>query len=107
MPKGGASSRGDGDGEVDFAVLLPRYLRENERGPYSTEMQAVARRAGEGWRAVSVGVRDFGNKWAHPEGPSDPPTWAQVSEAFERMQSVLEFSAAMERVGHLTRPERG
>lgn len=78
-----------------------RYLHTSERGSYSSEMELVAERAGQGWRAVGLGVRAFGNKWAHPEGPVDPPSWPEVAEAFRRMQAVLTFTAEMERVGHL------
>jgi hypothetical protein len=78
-----------------------RYLLTSERGSYSAEQQRVADLAGPGWAAVAVGVRDFGNTWAHPEGTADPPKWSEVKEAFRRMKSVLAFTAEMERVGHL------
>ena len=78
-----------------------RYLSPSQRAAYTAEMGSVATLAGEGWRAVGLGVRDFGNQWAHPEGTTSPPTWAEVNESFRRMKSVLQFTAEMERVGHL------
>lgn len=85
-----------------------RYLLPAERGLFTKEQKLVAELAGPGWAAVAVGVRDFGNTWAHPEGSSDQPKADALREAFRRMNSVLAFTAEMERVGHL-RPaaERG
>jgi hypothetical protein len=78
-----------------------RYLASGERGSYTAEMKKVAELAGPGWAAIATGVRDFGNQWAHPEGTTSPPSWAEVQESFRRMKSVLDFTAEMERVGHM------
>jgi hypothetical protein len=78
-----------------------RYLPKAAWGNYTRELEAVTDIAGSGWRAVAVGVRDFGNEWAHPERDTAPPKAAVVVEAFRRMDEVLKFAAAMERVDHL------
>lgn len=84
-----------------------RYLTPDEHASYTVEMKKVAELAGSGWAAIGKGVRDFGNQWAHPEGGTAPPSWAEVQESFRRMQSVLAFTAEMERVGHITPAGRG
>lgn len=79
-----------------------RYLPVARWGNYTPEMAAVAELAGEGWRKVAEGVRDFGNVWAHPDGRTSLPKAKDVVEAFRRMDAVLAFTAELERVGHLT-----
>jgi len=51
-----------------------RYLAKADWGNYTAEMTKVEELAGVGWTAVGKGVRDFGNRWAHPEGSTAEPS---------------------------------
>ena len=88
-------------------AVFRRYLSDGDRGSFTAEMDKVAELAGPGWSKVGSGVRDFGNKWAHPEGDLDPPPWEEVAEAFDRLKDVLEFTASMEKYGHLNPTDEG
>jgi hypothetical protein len=83
-------------------ALVRRYLPKQEWGNFAAEMAKLAERAGEGWRAVGLQVKDFGNAWAHPDPTLPSPTSREeVREALRRMDDVINFTAAMERVEHL------
>ena len=83
-------------------ALVRRYVPKPQWGTFAAEATALTDQAGKGWEAVGAGVRTFGNRWAHPD-PTDnvEPTRSDAKDALDRMEEVLEFTAAMERVGHL------
>jgi hypothetical protein len=83
-------------------ALVRRYLPREDWGNFANEMSKLTQRAGEGWRAVAVQVKDFGNSWAHPDPALPSPTSTkEVREALRRMDEVISFTSAMERVEHL------
>ena len=81
-----------------------RYLPRSDwsKGGFGGEMERLGELAGRGWRAVAIGVKDFGDEWAHPDPARQRgPTQEDVQEALRRMDAILRFTAELERVGHL------
>lgn len=87
-------------------AMVRRYL--SERKFFKAEVDALAEIAGPGWAAVGAGVKTLGDRWAHPD-PNDvtQPTEEEAREVLVQMDEVLQFTGAMERVGHLVAASDG